>query len=204
MQGCASEERAGAVPKAHQLLLELNDNHRFLTVEEVADKIINKDPGMLLIDVRQHQEFDAFTLPGAENVPLDSLLTGHPVQRLRCDRYLVVFFSNGDIKAEQAWMLSRRRGCDEVYIMRGGLNQWVQNILMPQPPAATDPAEAFELYQLRRAAAQHFAGQSKALDPEPYVAPPATPAPAAPQPKSIQVKPKPQPAKAEPKEEEGC
>lgn len=193
-----------ARPQPAQLLLELNDERRFMSVDQVADQIIKKLPELLLVDVRSDAEFKAYSLPGAVHIPLDKLLEPANQQRLDCGKYSIVFYSNGQTSAEKAWFITRQRGCRDVYVMQGGLNEWTVAFLQPQEPAQTAPQEVWDQYQFRIAARQYFAGASKALAPEPFQAPAAAPEAAAGQTrKNIEVKPKAaKPAAKD--EEEGC
>ena len=197
--GCDSRERLlsahDPVRNPELMLLELTDEHRFVSIDEVADGIINQDPSLLLVDVRSHQEYDAFSLPGAVNIPLEKLNTDEYRLQLDCERYAIIFFSNDELIAEQAWMLSRMQGCENIRLMQGGLNAWAELILQHPEPPATASAGEWERYRFRKAACQYFIGQATALDPEPYVEPVRV------QPvKKIEVKPK----KKQVVEEEGC
>jgi rhodanese-related sulfurtransferase len=163
---CANEPTNEITPE--QLLLDLTDNERYISVDEVADRMINKDPSLLLVDVRNHETFDAFTLPGAINIPLENLLSSENSDLIDCERFTVVFFSNDDLHAEQAWLLSRRTGCKSNHIMRGGLNEWTTTILDPEKPDDLATAEEWELYRFRRAVCQYFIGGSEQLEPEEF------------------------------------
>lgn len=191
-------------PAPAQLLLELNDQRRFTSVDEVADQIIKGLPDLLLVDVRSDAEFNAYSLPGAVHIPLQTMLEPANQQRLDCSKFRIVFYSNDQASAEKAWFITRQRGCRDVYVMQGGLNEWTVAFLQPKEPVQTAPREAWDQYQFRLAARQYFAGASKALAPEPFQQPAAAPeAPAAGQTrKNIEVKPK--AAKPAPDEEEGC
>ncbi len=183
------------------MLLEINDTRRFSSVDQVADWIINRKPYVLLVDVRNLQEHMAYTLPGALHIPLEQLLEPDNQKRLDCRKYTIVFFSNGNLLAEKAWFLTRQRGCPEVYVMQGGLNEWTVAFLQPTEPAQTAPSEDWDRYTFRLAARQYFAGASRALAPEPFqeIAAPANTETR----KNIEVKPKAEkPGKEE--EEEGC
>ena len=179
-----------------QLLLNVTNNERYASTDQVADWIINQDPSLRLVDVREHLAFDAFSLPGAVNIPFEKLLTEENKAMLDCERYMVVFYSNDDLTAANAWMLARRIGCHNAYVMQGGLNRWTDTILRPAPPGETASAEDIELYHFRKAAGQYFIGGSGALSPEKYevVRQPVTTK------KKIVVKPK----QKKVEEEEGC
>ncbi len=189
-----------ARPTPEQMLLELNDDRRFAGVDQVADWIINRRPDVLLVDVRPESAYKSYSLPGALHIPLDKILEPENQKRLDCGRYSIVFFSNGQASAEKAWFITRQRGCRDVYIMKGGLNEWTAAFLQPEEPAQTAPQKVWDQYRFRLAARQYFAGASKALTPEPFQEV-ATPA-ASETRKNIEVKPK--AAKPAAKEEEGC
>ncbi len=182
------------------LLLEINDNTRLISTDELAELIINEDPSLLPVDVRSEAEFNKFTIPGAVNIPLEKLLDEENAFFLEMDGMMKVFFSNDDWYANQAWMIAKRQGLKNVYLMKGGLNQWTETILQPKEPPATAPQEAFDLYNLRKATSLYFIGGSEELKPEEYKVA-ISPKPAAVK-KQIKVAPKKK--KIEVEEEEGC
>lgn len=159
-----------------QLLLELNDDTRFLSTDEVTHRIIDEDPSLQLIDVRKPAEYAKFRLPGAINIPLDSLLNKNADGSYKWEPYLNqnvktnVFYSNGTVYASQAWMLCRRMNFLNNYIMKGGLNKWYQDIMLVQYPANSVSSEALDLYHFRAGARQYFGGGSTQ-----QAAPPAAP-----------------------------
>lgn len=142
------------------LLLELTDDTRFVSTDEVALYLIEADPQVQLIDVRSPEEFETFSLPGAVNVPMDSLFNPNFEPYVDQVGMKTILYSNGSVYASQAWMLYRRKAYPNIYIMKGGLNEWVETILRPKEPAATSPKEAFDLYDTRVAASQFFGGGS--------------------------------------------
>lgn len=131
---------------------------RYIDVEEVAHKIITKDPLLLLIDVRSAEEYNKFSLPGAINIPLDSLLLKKNRDYLAQELYDAVFYSNGTSSADIAWILSKRLGYKHNFVLRGGLNAWVDRILRPHPEANIYDREANERLQYRKGASQYFGG----------------------------------------------
>jgi Rhodanese-like domain len=58
------------------LLTAIDDPSRFLTTDDITDRLVKKDPALLLLDVRPASEFKSFSIPGSVNLPIDSLLTG--------------------------------------------------------------------------------------------------------------------------------
>ena len=144
--------------KPHQLLLEINDQTRFLSTDEVAKIIIDKDPFYLLVDVRKPEESSAFTLEKAVNMPISDILRKKNLEELEKGNRHVVFFCNGDILSEQAWLLLHRKGLKKVFVMKGGVNRWFTTIITPVKPTATASDAEFRQYRTRMAASLYFTG----------------------------------------------
>ena len=183
------------------LLTELADQHRFASTDQLAEWLIQQDPSLLLVDVRSHEEFDAFSLPGAINIPLANLLNPDEQARLNCEVHFPVFYSNGTVLAEKAWMINRRLGCANGLILKGGLNEWTATILQPAEPPATASREELELFQVRKAASLYFSGGGKLPEPEPVPEQKGIPVPA-PVKKTVPIAEKKVEVKQE--ESEGC
>jgi rhodanese-related sulfurtransferase len=143
---------------ASQLLEEVNTRTQFITPETVADMIVKKDPVLQLIDVRSQDEFEKFSLPGAINIPITDLLSEKYVEIFDQDVKMNVFYSNGTLVANEAWMLTRQLGYNNNYVLEGGLNYWFEAILNPQKPSSTNPDEEFARYDFRMGAAQALGG----------------------------------------------
>ena len=141
-----------------EVLLRATDDSRYLTTHTVAERIIEQDPSLLLIDVRMVDEFDAYNITGSINIPQEEILHEAWEYYFDQDGLDIVFYSNGDIFAEQAWNLCVQKGYKNLYIMKGGLNKWFATIIQPTPPEDTAPSEAFELYSFERAASIYFGG----------------------------------------------
>jgi len=140
------------------LLAAIDDPSRFLTTDDITDRLVKKDPALLLIDVRPESQFKAFSIPGSINIPVDSLLTASAQEVLNQKAMDKVFYSNSDVTSEQAWIILKRLGQQRIYVMQGGVNEWFNTIVKAEKPAETAPNEAIELYQFRIAANQHFFG----------------------------------------------
>ena len=87
-----------------------------MTTDEVADMLVKKDPLLQLIDVRSKAEFDKFSLPGALNIPLNNLLAKENEDILNQSQKMNVFYSNGTLQANEAWMLMRQLGYQNMFI----------------------------------------------------------------------------------------
>ncbi len=140
------------------LLLAIKDDTRFFSTDEVAGMIVGQDPSLQLIDVRDSLEYVKFHLPNAVHIPLTHILDEQNLDLISENDQKHVFYSNGTIRANQAWVLTRRLGYQNTYVMKGGLNRWVETIMVPPKPPTSAPAEAFEQYDFRVAACRFFQG----------------------------------------------
>ena len=141
-----------------QLLEEIVRSGRYVTTDQVAKMIIQNNPSLEIIDVRNENEFNNYSLPKAINIPLDSLLNKNNLLYFGIPDIKVVFISNDAIAADQAWVFIKRLGFNNTFVMKGGLNHWMETIIEPPVPDQTEPATAFDTYAFRQGARMYFTG----------------------------------------------
>jgi sulfur-carrier protein adenylyltransferase/sulfurtransferase len=151
-------------PKA--LLYELKEQTHYKSTDEIAERLINQDPSIMLIDVRMSDSYFEYSLPGAENVPLEDILHPDWEEYLDQANKEVVFFSNSDVYAEQAWLLARRMGYENLYVMKGGLNHWFETIIQPVAPSEAASTTEFDLFEFRKGASIYFCGGQSVVSDE--------------------------------------
>ncbi len=100
-----------------------------VTVSELADWIVRGDTQYRLVDVRTPEEFAAYHIPTAENVPIAAL----PDYGLARNEKIVLY-SDGGTHSAQAWMLLRAERYQGVYILFGGLETWKDDGMFPVAP----------------------------------------------------------------------
>lgn len=147
---------------AEQMLAEIRTGTQFITPDEVADKIIGKDPSIQLIDVRNPREFDMFSLPGAINIPLQSILAKDHEEVLNQGTKMNIFYSNGSTEANEAWLLTRQLGYQNNYVLQGGLNYWMETIMNPEKPGTLAANDELARYDFRKAASAALGGGNAA------------------------------------------
>lgn len=141
-------------------LIMINDQSRFLETDMIARRLIDADPSLLLIDVRTLYDYEDYALPGAINIPIEELLLSQWKDYLNQKSLDVVFYSNGDVFADQAWALCAQRGYKNLYVMKGGLNEWFRTIMLPEYPPEEASSEDFDLYTFRKGASLFFGGSA--------------------------------------------
>ncbi len=144
--------------KPENLMWDITQTSRFVTTDQVAQRIIEGDPTLELIDIRPIKDFESFSLTNAISIPLDSLMNPDYQDYLGIEDMKVVFYGNDDIKADQAWVIAKRMGYNSIYVMKGGLNCWIKTIIRPVEPEETAPMDDFDLYQFRKGASAYFTG----------------------------------------------
>ena len=141
-----------------ELLWEIIQPTRYVSTDQIAKMIIAKDPTLELVDVRDAASYNNFSLPGAVNVPFADILKPESQDYFGLPGIKVVFYSNDDIKSDQAWVITKRMGYKDTYVLKGGLNEWVETIIQPKQPPETAPYTEHELYQFRKGAQMYFTG----------------------------------------------
>lgn len=142
--------------KAEQLLSNVISPERYVSTDQIAHKIINQDPSFILIDVRDSISYNNYSLPNAINIPLKKLLDKDFEGYLNQNQFDVIFYSNDNFYADQAWVLCNRLGYKNLWVLKGGMNRWFTTIINPVRPNEDVAAEEFELYSTRKAASMFF------------------------------------------------
>lgn len=86
-----------------------------------------EDPKIVvkLIDVRPESDYNIFHLKYAENIPLDDINEWIPSFLLAESNTLYVVMSNDEGLATEAWKMMVSESIPNVYILEGGLNNWL-------------------------------------------------------------------------------
>jgi len=137
---------------------------RYISTDVLADRMINEDPVLLLVDTRTTEAFQKFSLPNAVNVPLSQFFDEELNAYLDQEVYDVVLFSNDNFTADEAWLIGNRMGYQRLYVLDGGINAWFETIIKPKLPKETMSREAYELYSFRKAAGKFFGVANDTLE----------------------------------------
>ncbi|MFN2601185.1 MAG: rhodanese-like domain-containing protein [Gemmatimonadaceae bacterium] len=104
--------------------VEKEEDH--VTAVELAQWIKDRRPGLRVVDVRSAPDFDAYHIPTAERIDVSQLVD----TPFRADE-TVVLYSDGGAHAAQGWVFLRALGYPHVYFLRGGLYEWLDNVINP-------------------------------------------------------------------------
>ncbi|MCK7535180.1 MAG: rhodanese-like domain-containing protein [Marinilabiliales bacterium] len=110
---------------------------QFISPDVVADMLVQKDPRCSLIDVRAlPRSLMPTACLGQSTFRSATCWQIEYSDILNQDAYMNVFYSNGAVYANQAWMITRQLGYENNFVLEGGLNYWFGNILSPSAPSA--------------------------------------------------------------------
>jgi len=114
--------------KPEILLPEILDQQTIFTVDQVAKFVISEEKQVQIIDLRSPEEFMLMNIPGSVNVPYDMLIDDDP------DKYIIrgsrnIIYSNGDLNANYAMVILKGLNYNDVYVMKGGMNEWFKTIM---------------------------------------------------------------------------
>ena len=122
---------------------------------DLARWIRSQRPGLRVIDVRSQEEFAAFSIPTAENIPIARI----PGARFRDDE-TIVLYSEGGAHAAQAWVFLKAAGVRNVVFIAGGLGDWFDEVMRPVIPADPPPAQAARFAEIADLSA-YFGGSPR-------------------------------------------
>ena len=111
-----------------ELMAEVDGALDHIEPEELADRLMAGRDDIALVDVRPAEEFNAFHIRGAVNIPLAELPGALGPHR---NRGLIVLYSNGMTHPAQARDSLQRQGFGNVYILTDGLAGFRERCLKP-------------------------------------------------------------------------
>ena len=97
-----------------------------ITPAELFKTVYNQSINLIMLDVRPESDYNLYHLKGAINLPLDTLpsiipdlLTEPPANSV------FVLMSNDETAATEAWKQLSASSVPNVYLLEGGINNWI-------------------------------------------------------------------------------
>jgi hypothetical protein len=141
---------------AKELLTSVARQEDHVTPAELAAWIVEGRTDYRLVDIRDEKAFAEYHIPGAQNVPLATVLDGGLGRTEK-----IVLYGDGGIHAAQAWMVLKGRGYTQVYTLLEGLDAWKDEVLFPAMPQNPTPEEQAR-FERAVHVAKFFGGQPRA------------------------------------------
>jgi len=89
--------------------------------------MLDRDDNIFLIDVREPNEYEIVSIPGATLIPKDQFLTGAALERLPHDKRIVLHCKSGARSAEALAVVKNAGFSDAVHV-GGGVLAWVNQV----------------------------------------------------------------------------
>lgn len=100
---------------------------------ELLDTLHNDALKVIMLDVRSESDYNLFHIAGARQVPLDTLPALIPSLALEPQNTVIVTMSNDETAATEAWKMLTAESAPNVYILEGGVNNWLATFAPADP-----------------------------------------------------------------------
>ena len=131
-------------------------NKTSFSPDEVAAFIVNEDSSVQLIDLRSKEEFLESNIPGAINIPFDDLFNPDLEGFLDQSEVKNILYSKDDIIATEALSLMVLSGYRNNYIMEGGMEKWIHDIMRSEFTGESISPKENKLFETRYRARRFF------------------------------------------------
>jgi rhodanese-related sulfurtransferase len=93
---------------------------------ELLTSLADNQLNIVMLDVRDEADYNLFHIRRARHLPLDDVAAAIPALQLEAAANTVyVLMSNDETAATEAWKLMVAESVPNVYILEGGLNNWL-------------------------------------------------------------------------------
>ncbi|MBI2430302.1 MAG: YeeE/YedE family protein [Ignavibacteriales bacterium] len=120
-----------------------------MTADELAFRIIDKDPRIQIIAVREQQEFEKLTLPGAVNIQAEQILKKEFTGILNQRHKQKIFLGADRTTGTEAAYLAQEAGYENIYVVRGGMNEFISSILQYSKATAMNTRDEIDTDRFR-------------------------------------------------------
>ena len=133
-------------------LTSVTDENR-IDVDDLADWIIKGKYDYRLVDLRDSEKYESYNIPVSENIPIREILD---FDLMRNEK--IVLYSEEETVAAQSWFLLKADNFKSVYILKGGLKSWKDQVLFPT--LASNPTKGqLLLFEKKIEVSKFFGGQ---------------------------------------------
>lgn len=142
--------------KPDELVAEISSEKEYFTVDEIARFVNNEDSTILLIDLRNEEEFRKCNIPGSVNIPFRDLLKPAWNGVLNENETKKIFYSNHDYYSNLARTIITGLGTGNCYVMKGGMNEWFKTVMLSRFEGETITPRENALFENRYKARDIF------------------------------------------------
>ncbi len=104
---------------------QLENREVQISPAELLNTIHDHQLNLVMLDIRDEANYNLFHIADARQVPLDELADLVPGLHLEPENTVFVVMSNDETAATEAWKFLVAESIPNVYILEGGLNNWL-------------------------------------------------------------------------------
>jgi rhodanese-related sulfurtransferase len=138
-----------------ELALSTVNNSDKISVTDLADWIIQGKQDFELVDLRPQEKYNEYAIPKAQYIPVVQVPEADLLRNQK-----IIFYSDDDVAASQAWFMLKSKGYKGVYILDGGLNAWKEKVLFPKAPINGNKEELAQFEKMKEVS-KFFGGQAQ-------------------------------------------
>jgi rhodanese-related sulfurtransferase len=153
-----SPGRSSSAASVARIAGEVSNESDHVTAVELARWIRDRKAALRIIDIRDSVSFEESHIPGAIRQSLGEVAVA-PVTTGET----IVLYSGGGAHAAQGWVLLRSRGVNDVFFLRGGYDEWMDEVMNPQFPRNAPPEERAAMDSVA-ALSRYFGGVPRNVD----------------------------------------
>ncbi|MFZ6030051.1 MAG: rhodanese-like domain-containing protein [Chloroflexota bacterium] len=135
---------------------------------ELLASVADDQLRVILLDVRSESDYNLFHIRGARHAPLEDIQVWvHTLPQEPAENTLYVVMGNDEEAATQAWKVLTAESVSNVYILEGGVNNWIRTFAGANAEITPTPAPAGRdrlAYTFKAALGDRY----EAADPNPH------------------------------------
>jgi rhodanese-related sulfurtransferase len=120
-----------------------------ISADKLANEIVNNYYVLNIIDVRSAEEFEAFHLPMAINIPFDQMMERQYEPIFRQKLKTNVFYADSDTLVRMACLKAKFIGKSENLILKEKAFEFQQMFYELEPPPGDSPKNIIDIYNFR-------------------------------------------------------
>ncbi|MCT4613490.1 MAG: rhodanese-like domain-containing protein [Marinifilaceae bacterium] len=114
-----------------KIIHDIQNYNHFISATDLADEMLAGEDEIILLDIRDSIQYNQYTINGALNMPMAKFSEEDNIAKLANTSAKKIIFSNGTIYSENAWMLLYLKRIENIYVLNGGINSWISEIMYP-------------------------------------------------------------------------
>jgi sulfur-carrier protein adenylyltransferase/sulfurtransferase len=89
--------------------------------------MLDRNDDIFLVDVREPNEYEIVSIPGAVLIPKDQFLNGSALERMPQDRRIVLHCKSG-VRSAECLAVVKNAGFSDAVHLGGGVLSWVSTV----------------------------------------------------------------------------